>query len=64
MESFVVNWLVSDLPVFGLRAQNWMLVLILFFAMYFAYVIKGRFARLNRSKAKWRKRKNGLRLGC
>lgn len=41
MESFVVNWLVSDLPVFGLRAQNWMLVFILFFATYFAYVIKG-----------------------
>ena len=34
-----MNWLVSDLPVFGLQAQNWMLVFILFFAMYFAYVV-------------------------
>jgi hypothetical protein len=39
MESVAMNWLVSDLPVFGLRAQNWMLVFLLFFVMYFAYVL-------------------------
>ncbi len=35
-----MNWLVADFPVFGLQAQNWMLIIGLFFAMYFAYVVR------------------------
>jgi hypothetical protein len=40
MEITAMNWLVSDLALFGVRAQNWMLLTIVFYAVYFAYALR------------------------
>ena len=34
METTFLNWLVADVLVLGLRAQNWMLLIALFFVLY------------------------------
>jgi len=39
MATAFLNWLVADLPIFGLHAQNWMPVLIAFGAFYLCAVL-------------------------
>jgi hypothetical protein len=34
MQGTILNWLVADVPVFGLQAQNWMVLFALFVALY------------------------------
>jgi hypothetical protein len=41
METAFLDWLVADVPLFGLRAQNWMVMIAVFVVFYgFACVLK------------------------
>jgi disulfide bond formation protein DsbB len=42
MQTTILDWLVADFSVFGLRAQNWMLIIFVFLVLYVFVVWLGR----------------------
>jgi hypothetical protein len=52
MQTTILNWLVGNLPLFGLRAQNWMVLLLLLAALYAFFIWGTHRARLLKKKHK------------